>query len=52
MDQKQYSVATFIDLRNAFDVIDHAVVLERLKKYEFGEIEANWFFSYLTNRVF
>ena len=37
VDQKQYSVATFIDLRKVFDVIDHHVLLERLKKYGFGE---------------
>ncbi len=50
VDQKQYSVATFIDLRKAFDIIDHHVLLERLRKYGFGEIEANWICSYLTDR--
>ena len=50
VDQKQYSVAVFIDLRKAFDVIDHGVLLDRLNKYGFGQIEANWFLSYLTNR--
>ena len=50
VDQKQYSVATFIDLRKAFDIIDHRVFLERLKKYGFGEIEANWICSHLTDR--
>ena len=29
VDQKQYSVATFIDLRKTFDIIDHHVLLER-----------------------
>ena len=50
MDQKQYSVATFIDLRKAFDIIDHRVLLARLRKYVSGEIEANWICSYLTDR--
>ena len=50
VDQKQYTIATFIDLRKAFDVIDHCVLLDRLKKYGFGEIETNWFCSYLTDR--
>ena len=50
VDQKQYSVATFIDLRKAFDVIDYCVLLDRLKKYGFGEIETDWFCSYLTDR--
>ena len=39
VDQKQYSVATFIDLRKAFDIIDHRILLARLTKYGFGEIE-------------
>ena len=50
VDQKQYSVATFIDLRKAFDIIDHRVLLDRLRKYGFGETEANWICSYLTDR--
>ena len=50
VDQKQYSVATFIDLRKAFDIIDHRILLARLTKYGFGEIEANWICSYLTGR--
>lgn len=50
VDQKQYSVATFIDLRKAFDVIDHGVLLDRLETYGFGEQEVNWFRSYLTGR--
>jgi hypothetical protein len=48
VDQKQYS--PFIDLREAFDIIDHRVRLERLSKYGFGETEANWICSYLTDR--
>ena len=50
VDQKQYSVATFIDLRKAFDIIDHRILLARLTKYGFGEIEVNWICSYLTGR--
>ena len=48
--QTQYSVAAFIDLRKAFDIIDHGILLARLTKYGFGEIEANWICSYLTDK--
>ena len=50
VDHKQYSVAIFIDLRKAFDIIDHRILLARLTKYGLGEIEANWICSYLTGR--
>ena len=50
VDQKQYSVATFIALRKAFDIIDHRLLLARLTKYGLGEMEANWICSYLTDR--
>ena len=36
--------------KNTIYVIDHGVLLDRLNKYGFGQIEANWFLSYLTNR--
>ena len=50
VDQKQYSVATFIDLWKASDIINHCIPLARLTKYGFGEVEANWICSYLTDR--
>ena len=49
-DQKKYTVAVFLDLCNAFDVIDHLELLVKLKKYDFGEPEVNWVNSHLTKR--
>ena len=40
-------MATFIDLRKAFDIIDHRILLARLT---IGENEAYWICSYLTGR--
>ena len=40
----------FLDLCNAFDVIDHHELLVKLKKYDFGEPEVNWVNSHLTKR--
>ena len=37
VDQKQYSLTTFIDLRKAFDIIDHRVLLERLGNMGLGK---------------
>ena len=36
VDQKQYSVATFIHLGKAFDIIDRRILLARLTKFGFG----------------
>ena len=51
MDQKQYSVATFIDLRKAFDIIDHRILLLiKINEIWVWGIGANWICSYLTGR--
>ena len=50
IDQKQYTISVFLDLRKAFDVIDHSVLLAKLKNYGLGEVEVNWISSYLTDR--
>ena len=38
VDQKQYSVATFIDLLKASDIIDHHKLQARLTKYGLGKL--------------
>ena len=40
--------AVFFDLRNAFDVVDHKLLLQKLEAYKFKT--QSWIRSYLTNR--
>ncbi|CAB4027030.1 Hypothetical predicted protein, partial [Paramuricea clavata] len=41
----------FIDLKKAFDTIDHQIILQKLKNYGIDETSLTWFHSYLTDRT-
>ncbi|CAB4027477.1 Hypothetical predicted protein, partial [Paramuricea clavata] len=41
----------FIDLKKAFDTIDHQIILQKLKNYGIDENNLTWFYSYLTDRT-
>ena len=46
-----YCVGVFLDLRKAFDVCSHEILLKKIKKMGVQEIAHQWFESYLTNRT-
>ncbi|PFX11331.1 putative RNA-directed DNA polymerase from transposon BS, partial [Stylophora pistillata] len=51
MDQGLLTGAVFIDLRKAFDTVDHDLLLEKLTMgYGVTGKELGWFRDYLTNR--
>ena len=50
IDHKQFNLATFLDLKKAFDTVDHKILLEKLSKYGIRELSGDWFQSYLKNR--
>ena len=41
-----------IDLQKAFDTIDHAILLQKLKVIRFSNGTLQWFRSYLSERIF
>ena len=51
MDQSCLTGAVFIDLRRAFDAVDHALLLDKLRRYGIMESELAWFRDYLSNRT-
>ena len=50
MDSGKISIGVFLDLRKAFDTVDHCILLDKLYKYGIRGTHWNWFKSYLENR--
>ena len=50
VEHKQYTGVCFLDLSAAFDIVDHPLLLEKLKLYGFTDNSLNWMESYLSGR--
>ena len=50
IDKGKYTGLIFIDLKKAFDTVDHKILLKKLKMYRVTGLEYDWFTSYLDNR--
>ena len=51
-NKRMMTVMTLTDLQNAFDTIDHDLLLEKLYVIGFSKHTVNWFKSCLSNRFF
>ena len=51
MDKGQYTAMMIVDLKKAFNTIDHEILLKKLKKYAVIGTENAWFASYLCKRM-
>ena len=50
IDKNDVNFALFLDLKKAFDTVDHEILIRKLKVYGIDGIELEWFRSYLSCR--
>jgi len=51
MNENKYSIGVFFDLKKAFDVCSHDILLMKLSRMGISGTALNWFKSYLSNRT-
>ena len=49
MDNGNLTGVVFLDIRKAFDLIDHSILLENFEFYGDSERELTWFKAYLPD---
>ena len=50
MDNGRLTGVVFLDLKKAFDTVDHGMLIDALSSYGITDIEKQWFTSYLQDR--
>ena len=52
LNAKSYNISVLIDLKSAFDTVNHSILLSKLELYGIRGHPLNWFKSYLCERKF
>ncbi len=50
LNEKKYALGIFLDLKKAFDVCSHSILIRKLHKLGIRDSALNWFQSYLQGR--
>lgn len=50
IERGSLSVALYLDIKKAFDTVDHRILLDKLEKCGIRGLSLNWFSTYLRNR--
>jgi hypothetical protein len=51
LNKGDYCIALFLDLKKAFDVCSHEILLKKMKKFGINGLTLKWFESYLNDRT-
>jgi len=51
INEGKFCIGVFLDLRKAFDVVDHSILLKKLSYLGISNTEHDWFTSYLNGRM-
>jgi len=51
LDKRYRGFGIYLDLKNAFDTVDHSILLHKMYNYGIRGIVYDWFISYLSNRL-
>ena len=49
-EEPEYTLGIFLDLKKAFDTVDHGILLMKLDHYGFRGVSNQWFSNYLKGR--
>ena len=50
MDSSKVTGACYLDLKKAFNTVEHSILLKKLVAHGVDEKSVGWFMSYLSNR--
>ena len=50
IENKKYGCGVFIDLKKAFETVNHDILIQKLEHYGIRNNQLKWFQSYLNNR--
>ena len=52
LNASKHTACIFVDLRKAFDTVNHKILLDKMERYGIRGLALKWFASYLSHRKY